>query len=73
MPTFDLRKAITHLQLNLNHERASRKGAGSATADLETLKMQLETRSFVDGLVAPRPWARMEVSPQSQEADTSGG
>lgn len=60
IPTFDLRKAITQLQLDRGKSSCSPLRA-EEVIELPALVAGIEQRSFTDAWIAPRPWAVVEV------------
>lgn len=61
LPTFDLRQAITQMQVDRNHPPVIRT-PWAFPQDLDRAYQMLDNVSFSDACVSPRDWAIMEVS-----------
>ncbi|KAI9639449.1 uncharacterized protein MKK02DRAFT_29508 [Dioszegia hungarica] len=71
IPTFDLRRAITQMQLDRNvAPYSSSRPMDSPSKDLICLAKSLEQRSFADAWISPRPWATIEMNELDRYGDT---
>ncbi|BEJ11058.1 hypothetical protein CspHIS471_0104800 [Cutaneotrichosporon sp. HIS471] len=62
---FDLRAALMQMQLDRQSACERRRHCGvrhHSLGDIGTLTRQLDAESYADAFVAPRPWARQEIS-----------
>jgi len=62
LPYFDLRRAITQMQLDRGARQTPPVEPKSPNTDLKRMFRQLNSGSFADAFVSPRAWALMEVS-----------
>ncbi|KAL1413540.1 hypothetical protein Q8F55_001314 [Vanrija albida] len=58
---FDLRAALTQLQLDRAALGLADSDEAEAVGELEGLRRRLDAASFADAYIAPRAWARIEV------------
>ncbi|WOO77045.1 Telomere length regulation protein elg1 [Vanrija pseudolonga] len=58
---FDLRAALTQLQLDRSAPAELSVDEAQLVGELDALLLRLDTTSFADAYVAPRAWARMEI------------
>jgi len=63
LPAFDLRRAITQLQLERGVPIPNTHGSDDDLKDLASATKRAEVISYTDAHLGQRPWATMEVSP----------